>query len=217
LTQILIYSNTQILYILTMIGKLRGIIDSIEEDSLLIDVGGVGYQVFCSGNTLRKIPGRGEAVSLAIETHVREDHIHLYGFLEKIELEWFRILTTVQGVGNRVALAILSSLNPEQLMSAIAAQDKSAFKAVSGVGPKLSERIITELKTKVKSFASQPIVITPGKGKQPAPAPHEAVSALVNLGYNRAEAYTVIAKIANQNSDMEVAELIRAGLKELGR
>ncbi len=196
-----------------MIGKLRGIIDTISEDSAIIDVGGVGYHVFCSGNTLRKIPPTGGQVELTIETHVREDHIHLYGFLEKAELEWFRILLTVQGVGTRLALAILSALSPNQLMAAIASQDKAAFKAVNGVGPKLSERIVVELKGKVKSFGHQPIVAMPGA----APEIHEAVSALVNLGYNRSEAFTVIAKIANQNSDMEISGLIRAGLKELGK
>jgi len=198
-----------------MIGKLRGIIDSIGEDSLIVDVSGVGYHVFCSGNTLRKIPSAGGQVELTIETHVREDHIHLYGFLEKAELEWFRTLLTVQGVGTRLALAILSTLSPHQLITAIASQDKVAFKAVSGVGPKLSERIVVELKSKIKSFSATPVTAMPGKGQ--SPEIHEAVSALVNLGYNKSEAFTVIAKIANQNSDMEISGLIRAGLKELGK
>lgn len=205
-----------------MIGKLRGIVDSINEDSAIIDVGGVGYNVFCSGKTLGKFPESGSAVNLYIETHVREDHIHLYGFTEKIEQEWFLILNTVQGVGTRLALAILSVLSPEQLISAIASQDKLAFKQISGVGPKLSERIIVELKSKVKGInidsLSSVAKISGRKGGSAADDNlTDAISALVNLGYNRSDAYTVIVKIANKNENIKTQELIREGLRELGR
>src|SRR5688572_6061603 len=119
-----------------MIGKLTGIVDDIEEDSVLIDVGGVGYTVYCSQRTLAAL-APGNAAMLTIETHVREDHIHLYGFPDAIEREWFRLLTSVQRVGAKMALAILGTLTPEHLLRAIVARDTSAFSRISGVGPKL--------------------------------------------------------------------------------
>src|SRR5665213_638364 len=125
-----------------MIGKLKGRIDSIEEDSVLIDVGGVGYHVFCSSRTLAQLPAKGEAAELVTETHVREDHIHLYGFPDASEREWFRLLMTVQGVGVRMAMAILSVFSPAQLVQSIHARDTKSLTRVSGVGAKLAERLV---------------------------------------------------------------------------
>lgn len=131
-----------------MIGKLRGRIDEISEDSVLIDVGGVGYVVFASQRTLQNLRV-GEAATLTIETHVREDHFHLYGFESAVEREWFRLLTTVQRVGNKVALVIMSAYSPQQLATAILSKDTGAFSRIKGIGASLAERIVTELKDKV--------------------------------------------------------------------
>jgi len=139
-----------------MIGKLSGLVDSAGADWAIVDVSGVGYVVHCSGRGFAALPGQGEPVSLWIETHVREDHIHLYGFPEAAERDWFRLLSTVQGVGARVALAILSVLAPDDLIQAIAAQDQRAVARANGVGPKLAGRIVTELKDKAGQFALGP-------------------------------------------------------------
>src|SRR3982750_57157 len=136
-----------------MIGKLKGIIDSYGEDYIILDVQGVGYQVHCSARTLQALPAQGEPVSLAIETHVREDQIRLFGFQSDIEREWFRLLQTVQGVGTKVALAILSTLRPADLASAIAMRDKAMVARSPGVGPKVAERVVTELKDKAPKYA----------------------------------------------------------------
>ncbi|MEK9679176.1 MAG: Holliday junction branch migration protein RuvA, partial [Rhodospirillaceae bacterium] len=136
-----------------MIAKLTGIIDSSNQDSMIIDVGGVGYLVFASTRTLNLVATQGGTVSVMIETHVREDHIHLFGFADELEREWFKLLTTVQGVGARVALAMLSVLAPDALTQAVAAQDKAAITQAPGVGPKLATRIITELKDKIGGLA----------------------------------------------------------------
>ncbi|MDA0781177.1 MAG: Holliday junction branch migration protein RuvA [Rickettsiales bacterium] len=202
-----------------MIKKLKGRIDTIDTDSVIIDVGGVGYGVFCSANTLRNLPAKGEAASLHIETHVREDHIHLFGFSTIDEQETFRTITKISGVGVKVALAILSVLSPAQLANAIAAKDKSAFKSVSGVGPKLAERIITELKGKFE-YSSSPTIITGDYTNNIMESNkniNDAISALVNLGYGRSDAYNVITKIAAQNDNAPIDILIRDGLRELGK
>lgn len=209
-----------------MLGKLKGIIDTLEEDSLILDVGGAGYHVFASGNTLRHIGHVGEAATLFIETHVREDHIHLFGFATQEEKRAFLLLNKVNGVGAKMALAVLSIMSPSQLATAIAAQDAAAFKAVSGVGPKLAARIIAELKDKfsvigVESFAGS--ISTASTGAPSAPANEaghsvsDAVSALVNLGYNRSDAYSAVMRIAGSDDELAVGELIRLGLKELGK
>src|SRR5437660_12172821 len=137
-----------------MIGKLKGVIDGYGEDFVIVDVGGVGYEVHCSARTLQALPAAGEAVTLAIETHVREDQIRLFGFASDVEREWFRLLQTVQGVGTKVALAVLSTLKPAELASAIALRDKAAVTRTPGVGPKVAERIVTELKDKAPAFAN---------------------------------------------------------------
>jgi Holliday junction DNA helicase RuvA len=194
-----------------MIAMLAGRVDHTDDASLVLDVNGVGYLVFASSRTLAKAPSRGEPLRLFIETHVREDHIHLYGFADEAERAWFRLLTTVQGVGARIALAILSVLAPDALATAIAAQDKAAVTRADGVGPKLAQRIVTELKDKVGG-------ISLGEAASaPLAAAGEAVSALVNLGYPRSDAHAVIAAAVRRLGDgASLDVLIRAGLKDLG-
>lgn len=205
-----------------MIGKLTGRIDSITEDHAIIDVAGVGYLVFSSAKTLAAMPQPGGLATLLIETHVREDHIHLYGFAGEAERSWFKILTTVQGVGVKLGLAILSAFNPDQLVAAIAAQDKKAFHAISGVGPKLAERIVTELKSQVGKMASAgyvfPAAHVGGKKAKPTgtpPALEDAVSALVHLGYGRTEAFTTVLRVQQNTPDAKLDVLIKESLKEL--
>ena len=143
-----------------MIGKLKGIIDSYGEDSIILDVQGVGYLVHCSARTLQALPAPGEAVTLSIETHVREDQIRLFGFTTDAEREWFRLLQTVQGVGAKVALSVLSAMKPGELASAIALGDKAAIRRAPGVGPKVAERLVIELKDKAPAYSDlDPAVI----------------------------------------------------------
>jgi len=205
-----------------MIGKLRGIVDSHGEDWVILDVQGVGYMVFCSGRTLAALPSAGEAAMLAIETYVREDQIRLFGFATDLEREWFRLLQTVQGIGTRVALAILSTFKPGDLASAIALGDKAAVARAPGVGPKVAQRIVTELKDKVPSFggvAPDVIEFQGHIGERGAPGPAgDAVSALVNLGYSQIQASAAVAAALREAGEgAETARLIRLGLKELSR
>jgi Holliday junction DNA helicase RuvA len=204
-----------------LIAKLKGIVDQTGDDWAVIDVNGVGYLAFCSGRTLARLQP-GAAAVLFVETHVREDHIHLYGFADAAEKEWFRLLTTVQGVGSKVALAILSVLPPEQLLTAIAAQDKTALTRASGVGPKLAARVVAELKDKAALVSSPFVPAVPGAAPISASAAagslvEDAVSALVNLGYRRIEAHPVVVQAAAALGEAATVQgLIRAGLKELG-
>ena len=205
-----------------MIGKLRGIIDTYGEDFIIVDVGGVGYLVHCSARTLQALPAQGEAVTLAIETHVREDQIKLFGFTSDLEREWFRLLQTVQGVGTKVALAILSTLKPADLASAIALRDKAAITRAPGVGQKVAERVVTELKDKAPAYADiDPAVIrlSGAVDEHRAPKPiADAVSALVNLGYGHPQAAAAIAAAArNAGEGAETKQLIRLGLRELAK
>lgn len=201
-----------------MIGKLTGLIDSLGDDWVLIDVGGVGYMVFCSGRTLGLLPPAGGAASLWIETHVREDHIHLFGFADQAERDWYRLLNGVQGVGAKMALAILSVLPPAELVQAIAAQDKAALARASGVGPKLAGRIASELKDKAGGIALGPVALANGGSRAGGGVSEDAVSALVNLGYRRAEAFSAVAKaMGDLGGEAPVEALIRAGLKELAQ
>jgi holliday junction DNA helicase RuvA len=203
-----------------LIAKLKGVVDSVDTDSAVIDVGGVGYLVSASSRTLRDLVAGGEATML-VETIVREDAIALYGFLETAERDWFRILTTVQGVGARVALSILSTLAPDEIARAIAAQDRATLSRPAGVGPKLAARLATELKDKAAAFGIAPA----GKG---AAAPvasvptgsinEDAVSALVNLGYKRVEAFGAVARVTQRLGDGATFDaVVRAGLQELVR
>ena len=205
-----------------MIGKLKGVIDSYGEDYIILDVGGVGYQVHCSARTLQSLPSPGEAATLSIETHVREDQIKLFGFANDIDREWFRLLQTVQGVGAKVAMSVLSTLKASELASAVALRDKAMVARSPGVGPKVAERIVTELKDKVPAFANiDPAVVhlAGALDEKRAPRPvADAVSALVNLGYGQPQAAAAIAAAArNAGEGADTATLIRQGLKELAR
>ncbi len=205
-----------------MIGKLKGIIDSYGEDFIILDVNGVGYLVHCSARTLQALPGEGQPVTLAIETHVREDQIRLFGFMSDVEREWFRLLQTVQGIGTKVALAILSTLKPADLASAIALRDKAAITRAPGVGPKVAERVVTELKDKAPAYTSiDPAIVRLSGDIEDRRAPRpvsDAVSALVNLGYGHPQAAAAIAAAAREAGDgAETKVLIRLGLKELGK
>ncbi len=205
-----------------MIGKLRGVVDSYGDDWLILDVGGVGYQVFCSVRTLQALPPPGEAATLSIETYLREDVIKLYGFTSDVEREWFRLLQTVQGVGSRVALAVLGTLKPGDLASAIALQDKATLARAPGVGKRVAERIVSELRDKAPHYSdADPAVIhlQSDLADQRAPRPiADAVSALTNLGYPQIQASAAVAAAARAAGESANAEqLIKLGLKELAR
>ena len=204
-----------------MIGKLKGTIEEIGEDYVLVDVHGVCYVAHCSGRTLSKLGSVGEACVLFIETYVREDQLKLFGFMSVLEREWFNLLQSVQGVGAKVALAVLSTLTPAELANAIALQDKTAVSRAQGVGPKVAVRIVTELKNKAPAYAGEAINMglkqEIGEGVASAPVA-DAVSALTNLGYSRDQAANAVAaamKTAGDGADS--AKLIRLGLKELAR
>ena len=220
-----------------MIAKLKGIVDTIGDEYCIIDVNGVGYLVFASAKTLSRL-NKNEATMLFIETIVREDNISLFGFADAWEKEWFNTLTKVQGVGAKVCLSILSVLAPAQLAQAISAQDKASFTRAGGVGPKLAARIVTELKDKIVTI---PVVdsikdmnmtssITPSEEADSyatavttlnaAENPmmiEDAISALVNLGYQRLEAYKAVNKVAMDNPDADTSTLIKSALKEFAR
>jgi Holliday junction DNA helicase RuvA len=205
-----------------MIGKLRGVVDSYGDDTVVVDVHGVGYLVHCSARTLQSLPSPGEAATISIETWVREDQIRLYGFASDLEREWFRILTGVQGVGAKVALAILGTLKVSDLANAIALGDKAAIARTPGVGPKLAQRLVLELKDKAPAFASvDPAVVKlqDELSERRASTPvSEAVSALVNLGYGEIQASAAVAAAVRAAGDKsKTEELIRHGLKELAR
>lgn len=208
-----------------MIAKLTGIVDSTGTDWVVLDVNGVGYLLSCSNRTLSRM-AVGEKASLVVETFIREERIVLHGFGEQAEREWFKLLTTIQGVGARLALSILGVLDPDQLTRAIASQDKTALVRADGVGPKVAARILNELKDKVGNLALGPAATAgapAGKGAPAAapgatPALADAVSALVNLGYGRSEAFgAVVAAGRVLGDDAGVSDLIRQGLKELSQ
>jgi len=205
-----------------LIGKLAGVVDSYGPDWLVLDVHGVGYLVHASAKTLEALPQRGEAATLFIETQIRDDQIRLIGFLSEVEREWFRLLLTVQGVGSKVALAILGTLKASELASAVALSDKAMIARAPGVGPKVAARICAELKDKAPALAGIDMAVVRLQsqlGDKVAPKPaSDAVSALVNLGYGEAQASAAIAaamKEAGENA--ETAGLIRLGLRELAR
>jgi holliday junction DNA helicase RuvA len=205
-----------------MIGKLKGLIESYGQDSVIVDVNGVGYEVHCSARTLQELPGAGQPAVLSIETHVREDQIRLFGFVTEIEREWFRLLQTVQGVGAKVALSVLGTLKASELASAIAMRDKAMVARAPGVGPKVAERIVTELKDKAPAYTNVDPALVRLSGAlddKRAPAPvTDAVSALVNLGYAQAQAAAAIAAAArNAGEGAEATTLIRLGLRELAK
>ena len=203
-----------------MIAKLAGLLDQVAPDAAIVDVNGVGYLAFCSTRTLGRLPPVGAPVRLLVETHVREDHIHLYGFVDTAERDWFRLLTTVQGVGARLALAVLSAIGPEELGIAILAQDRATLARAEGVGPRLAARIVNELRDKTGSLA----LTAPSAAEAPSAPPlgagpaSDAVSALVNLGYRRTEAFGAVAAAAQRLGAGAATEaLVRAGLQELAQ
>lgn len=202
-----------------MIGSLSGLVDGIFDGYIILDVGGVGYRVFCSSKTVAKLSGIGQAAKLLIETQVREDHIHLFGFADSMEKQAFELITTVQGVGAKVALAILSALSASDLQMAIMTSDAKAITRANGVGPKLASRIVAELKGKTGSLGTNETMVvlqntmTGGSNG----AMDEAISALVNLGYGKSEAGMTVASIMRQNPEIKTAELIRLSLKEIGK
>ena len=217
-----------------MIAKLKGLVDSIGEDYLILDVNGVGYLVYASAKTLGRLMVE-QPVALLIETIVREDSITLFGFMDPLEKEWFNTLTKVQGVGAKVGLSILSALSTMQLSQAVAAQDKNMFTMANGVGPKLAARIVTELKDKIVSVATaltaKDINETltqneAGDAETKSFADNlaardddptrieDAISALVNLGYQRIDAYKAVNQAAMKKPEAEMGELIKLALKE---
>lgn len=204
-----------------MIGKLRGKVDSIGRDWVIVDVGGVGYEVSCPTRTLSHMPAVGQPVALTIETYVREDAIKLFGFLSDAERSWFRLLQNVQGVGTKVALSVLGVLEPHELANAIALQDKAQVGRAPGVGPKVAQRIVSELRDKAPALLvaggmGMPTAAHAAPG-QMSPA-SDAMSALINLGYSPAEANAAVASVsAKLGSEAKAEELIRQGLKELAK
>jgi holliday junction DNA helicase RuvA len=205
-----------------MIGKLKGVIDSYGEDFVVLDVGGVGYVVHCSVRTLQALPAQGEPAVLSIETYVREDQIRLFGFLSDVEREWFRLLQTVQGVGAKVALSVLGTLRVADLATAVAMRDKGMIARSPGVGPKVAERIVTELKDKAPAYAAiDPAVIRLSGAVEERRAPQpvtDAISALVNLGYGPPQAAAAIAAATRDAGEgADAARLIRLGLRELSK
>ncbi|MGE5259638.1 MAG: Holliday junction branch migration protein RuvA [Actinomycetota bacterium] len=204
-----------------MIGKLTGRLDSVSPNAVIVDVGGVGYEVTLGARAIASLPVVGQSVTLAIDTHVREDEIRLYGFASEHERAWFRALQTVQGVGARIALAVLGTLSADELANAVALQDKGQVARAPGVGPKVAARIVAELKDKMPQLAP---AIRPSGGIAPVTAlPEElsardAVSALTNLGYAHGEAAAAVsAAIGKAGREARTEELIRLGLKELAQ
>lgn len=205
-----------------MISKLSGILDSVHDNYLILDVQGVGYQVYASSSTLAQCTGVGEPLSLLIDTHVKEDYIKLFGFRGVAEQEWFRLLTSVQGVGAKAAMAIMTACPPEQLGFAIAAGDKPAIQRADGVGPKLAARILTELKDKAGKIdlAAKPKgAVMPASANAQAGGGFEqdAVSALINLGYQRTDAYAAVMAVKSKadNDNIDLSDMIRLSLQEL--
>ena len=202
-----------------MIAKLKGMVDSLGDGWAVIDVGGVGYLTFCSGRTLGRL-APGEVAEVLVETHVREDHIHLYGFFDALERDWFRLLTTDQGVGVKVALGLLTVLSSDELFHAVVAADKAIITQAPGVGPKLATRIISELKDKVGAMA---LASAPGaieafaiSAAPPGGPVADATSALVNLGYRPSQALAAVSRAAGRiGEDAGVEALIREGLSDL--
>jgi Holliday junction DNA helicase RuvA len=201
-----------------MIAQLTGQIDALEDGRCIVDVAGVGYLVHASSRTLAALPRPPDLAKLLIETHVREDAIQLFGFTETTERDWFRLLTTVQGVGPRVALSILSALSPRDLIGALAARDAVSLTRAAGVGARLAARLLTELKDKAGAMPSSAGIGIPSSPSPSLPrgAAEDALSALVNLGYRRPEAQTTVARVVERlGGDAALDAIIRDALKEL--
>ncbi len=202
-----------------MIGKLKGLVDAVGETHAIIDVNGVGYEVQLSTRTLRNLTP-GDEVALTIDTHVRDDAIRLFGFQSEVERSWFRTLQTIQGVGAKVALGVLGILPPSDLGHAITLDNWAAVAETPGVGKKLAQRIVAELKDKAPNLQGATIAgggsVSDATASVASDAQAEALSALNNLGYNPAQATTAVAKAIEQlGRDADTSALIRRGLKEL--
>jgi Holliday junction DNA helicase RuvA len=199
-----------------MIAQLTGLVDALEDGRCIIDVAGVGYLVHASSRTLSALPRPPEPAKLLVETHVREDAIQLFGFTDTAERDWFRLLTTVQGVGPRVALSILSALAPRDLIGAIAARDQASLTRAAGVGARLAARLLTELKDKVGAMPSSSGPAIPATQAGPVGTAGDAFSALVNLGYRRPEAQATVSRVVERLGAAAALEaIIRDSLKEL--
>ncbi len=202
-----------------MIALLRGRVALLDEEAVVIEVGGVGYRVFCGTRTLAALPPAGEATELLIETHMREGAIQLFGFETRAEQHWFRLLQNIQGVGARLALSLLSALTPEALATAVAARDRAALTRASGVGPRLAGRIIAELENRLESLPPVPVAGAAAAGAAAAgggDALADAVSALVRLGYGRSEALRVVGAVGERlGAEAGIDRIIREALKEL--
>ena len=200
-----------------MIAQLTGRVEALSDGTCVIDVAGVGYLVQASSRTLSALPQSPAQAKLLIETHVREDAILLYGFADAAERDWFRLLTTVQGVGGRVALAILSALSPRDLVGAIAAGDRASLTRAAGVGPRLAIRLLTELRDKAGAMPA-PAGVSYAPQIAPQSQAGDALSALVNLGYRRPEAQQTVARVAERLGENATLDtLIRDSLKELAQ
>lgn len=201
-----------------MIAQLTGRVEALQDGSCIVDVNGVGYLVQASSRTLAALQPAPAVSKLLIETHVREDAISLYGFADSAERDWFRLLTTVQGVGAKVALSVLSALSPRDLIAAIAAGDKAGLTRAPGVGPRLAVRLLTELRDKAGAMPSSAGVSAVSQAARPASVADDALSALVNLGYRRPEASAVIARAVERlGEDAAIDAVIREALRELAR
>lgn len=203
-----------------MIARLKGEVAELSDDGAIIDVGGVGYQLSCSARTLAALPQAGGMAQLHVETIMREDRLQLFGFIQKSERAWFRRLMTVQGVGARVALTVLSALSPQALLEAVAARDKTPLQRADGVGPKLAARIIAELRDHAGAMPAEDAP-APGAAANVVPAEdaraEDAISALVNLGYGRVEAYGAVNRASRTLGERaSMTTLIPAALKDLG-
>ncbi|NRA86899.1 MAG: Holliday junction branch migration protein RuvA [Rhizobiales bacterium] len=206
-----------------MIGKLTGKVDSFTDSTLILDVNGVGYLVSASTRTIAALPATGQEVSLLIETFVREDQLKLFGFATAAEKEWFTLVQSVQGVGAKVALAILSTLSSNELVTAISLADKAMVARTPGVGPKVAQRIVTELKDKISAFTGEVgsianVLTGSADASQLPSSAADAVSALTNLGYINGQAAGAVAKVvADIGKDAKTEKIIRLALKELAR
>ena len=221
-----------------MIGRLRGRVDYKAQDHFLLDVNGVGYLVFCSERTLANIPTNGEFTTIYTDLLVREDLLQLFGFVSQVEKEWYRLLISVQGVGAKASLAILSALGEDGVSRAIALGDWTSIKAAKGIGPKTAQRVVNELKDKAAHVMSiVPIEVGGGKKEiddediievidnqasndlslSNKSAQADALSALQNLGYTPGDSAAAVAKVLHESSDVSTEELIRASLKMLSR
>jgi Holliday junction DNA helicase RuvA len=198
-----------------MIALLNGRVAALEDGRCVIDVGGVGYLVHASTRTLAALPAAPATARILVETQVREDAITLYGFIDPAERDWFRLLTTVQGVGAKVALGVLSALSPNDLVAAIAAGDRASLTRAPGVGVKLAVRLLSELRDKAGGLPIGQGLPAPAA---PAGVEADALSALANLGYRRMEAHPVVARVRERLGDTAALDaVIRDSLKELAR